>query len=144
MNWLEHNCVHINCYDKSVNFSTPEEEEGLLSARQLRKLMQEEAQMFSLMASLSVETQIIIEELQVVCEFPEVFPDEIPDVPSEREVHRSFIRSRFFIVGHQHDVLIRELKIHGLVVIHSLMRQMICQCTPLDFFLGCLLDVILS
>ena len=20
MNWLEHNCVHINCYDKSVNF----------------------------------------------------------------------------------------------------------------------------
>ena len=87
MNWLEHNCVHINCYDKSVKFSTPEEEEdGLLSARQLRKLMQEKAQMFSLMASLSVETQAIIEELQVVCEFPEVFPDEIPDVPPEREV----------------------------------------------------------
>ena len=61
MNWLEHNCVHINCYDKSVKFSTPEEEEdGLLSARKLRKLMQEEAQMFSLMASLSVETQAII------------------------------------------------------------------------------------
>ena len=34
MNWLEHNCVHINCYDKSVRFSTPEEEEdSLLSAR---------------------------------------------------------------------------------------------------------------
>ena len=41
-----------------MRFSTPEEEEdGLLFARQLRKLMQEEAQMFSLMASLSVETQ---------------------------------------------------------------------------------------
>ena len=87
MNWLEHNCVHINCYDKSVKFSTPEaEEDGLLSARQLRKLMQEEVQMFSLMATLSVETQAVIEELQVVCEFPEVFPDEIPDVPPEREV----------------------------------------------------------
>ena len=85
--WLEHNCVHINCYDKSVKFSTPEEEEGgLLSARQLRKLMQEEAQIFLLMVSLSVDTQAIIEELQVVCEFPEVFPDEIPDVPPEREV----------------------------------------------------------
>ena len=42
--------------------------------------------MFSLMASLSVETEAIIEEFQVVCDFPEVFPDEIPDVPSEREV----------------------------------------------------------
>ena len=44
MNWLEHNYVHINCYNKSVMFSTPEEEGvGLLSARQLRQLMQEEA-----------------------------------------------------------------------------------------------------
>ena len=42
--------------------------------------------MFSLMASLSIESQAIIEELQVVREFPEVFPDEIPEVPPEREV----------------------------------------------------------
>ena len=36
MNWLEHNYVHINCYNKSVRFSTPEEEDdSLLSARQL-------------------------------------------------------------------------------------------------------------
>ncbi|XP_058784351.1 uncharacterized protein LOC131659135 [Vicia villosa] len=57
------------------------EEEGvdLLSARQLRQLMKEEVQVFSLMASLSAENQDIIEELQVVCEFPEVFPYEIPD-----------------------------------------------------------------
>ena len=56
MNWLEHKYVHINYYNKSVRFSTPEEEEaGMLSARKSRKLMQEEAQMFSLMASLSVE-----------------------------------------------------------------------------------------
>ena len=92
MNWLEHNYVHINCYNKSVRFSTPEEEEdSLLSARQLRKSMQEEAQMFSLMALLSVENQAIIKELQVVCEFPEVFPDEIPDVLPEREVDLQLI-----------------------------------------------------
>ena len=42
--------------------------------------------MFSLTASLSVKNQAIIKELQVVREFPEVFPDEIPDVPPEREV----------------------------------------------------------
>ena len=45
--------------------------------------------MFSLMASLSVENQAVIDKLQVVCEFPEVFPDEIPDVPPEREVEFS-------------------------------------------------------
>jgi len=42
--------------------------------------------MFSLMAFLSIENQAVIDKLQVVCEFQEVFPDEIPNVPPEREV----------------------------------------------------------
>ena len=41
------------------------------------------------MVSLSVENQAMIEELQVVHEFPEFFPDEIPDVLLEREVEFS-------------------------------------------------------
>jgi len=45
--------------------------------------------MFSLMASLSVENQAVIDKLRVVCEFIEVFPDEIPNVPLEREVEFS-------------------------------------------------------
>src|SRR3954463_5199529 len=86
MNWLEHNHVHINCYDKSVRFSTPEEEGvELLSARQMRMLMKEEVQVFALVALMSFENQAIIYVLKVVCEFPKVFPDEIPDVPLERE-----------------------------------------------------------
>ncbi|XP_058775333.1 uncharacterized protein LOC131649597 [Vicia villosa] len=90
MNWLEYNCVHINFYNKYVRFSTPNEEEtGLLSARQFRKLKHEEALMFLLMASLSVENQDAIDELQVVHDFLEVFPDEIPNVPPEREVEFS-------------------------------------------------------
>src|SRR4051812_24753193 len=90
MNWLEHNRVHINCYDKSVRFSSPEEEGlELLSARQFRLLMKEDVQVFALIASMSVENQDVIERLKVVCEFPEVFPDEIPDVPLEREVEFS-------------------------------------------------------
>jgi hypothetical protein len=40
------------------------------------------SQLFSLMASLSIENQAKIDKLQVVCEFPEVFPD----VPPEREI----------------------------------------------------------
>ncbi|XP_058758243.1 uncharacterized protein LOC131631466 [Vicia villosa] len=90
MNWLEYNRVHINCFDKSVRFSTLEEEgDGLLSKKQMRRLLLEDAQVFALVASLSVENQAIIDELQVVCEFPEVFPDEIPEVPPEREVEFS-------------------------------------------------------
>ncbi|XP_058753893.1 uncharacterized protein LOC131627083 [Vicia villosa] len=87
MNWLEYNHVHINCYNKTVRFSTAEEEEAdLVSPKKLRQLLKEEVEMFSLMATLSIENQAIIDELQVVREFPEVFPDEIPDVPPEREV----------------------------------------------------------
>ncbi|XP_058741205.1 uncharacterized protein LOC131613564 [Vicia villosa] len=88
MNWLEHNYTHINCYDKSVRFSTPVEEgeAEFLSARKVKDLIKDEALMFSLMVSLSVGNQAVIDELQVVRDFPEVFPDEIPDVPPEREV----------------------------------------------------------
>ncbi|XP_058751789.1 uncharacterized protein LOC131624885 [Vicia villosa] len=49
----------------------------------------EEVQVFVLVASLSVENQALIYELQVVREFPEVFPNEIPDVPPKREVEFS-------------------------------------------------------
>jgi hypothetical protein len=38
------------------------------------------------MASLSAENQAMIDKLQVVCDFSEVFPDEIPDVHPEKEV----------------------------------------------------------
>jgi len=51
--------------------------------------MHDGIQMFSLMTFLSIENQAMIDKLQVVCEFPEVFPDEIPDVPPEREVEFS-------------------------------------------------------
>ena len=57
-----------------------------MSARQLNELVRDEARVFALFASLSVETQLLIEELPVVSEFPEVFPDEIPDVPPKREI----------------------------------------------------------
>jgi len=56
-----------------------------LSTKQLKQLERDKILMFSLMASLSVENQAVIDKLQVVCDFQEVFPDEIPDVPLERE-----------------------------------------------------------
>ena len=51
--------------------------------------MIDEAWVFLLMATLSVESQAVIVNFLVVCDFPEVFPDEIPSAPPEREVEFS-------------------------------------------------------
>ena len=82
MKWLEYNHVHINCFSKTMHFSSAEEESEaeFLTTKQLKQLARDGIPMFSLMASLSVENQVVIDKLQVVCEFPEVFPDEIPNV----------------------------------------------------------------
>ena len=91
MNWLEYNHVLINCFTKTVRFSSTEEESGaeFLSTKEMKWLGQDGVLMFSLLAYLSVENQAVIDGLPVVKEFPEVFPDEIPDVPPEREVEFS-------------------------------------------------------
>jgi len=88
MNWLEYNHVHINCFSKTVYFSSAEEESGaeFLSTKQLKQLERDGILMFSLMPSLSVENLAIIDKLQVDCDFPEVFPEEIPNVPLEKEL----------------------------------------------------------
>jgi hypothetical protein len=48
MNWLEYNCVHINCFSKSVYFSSTEEESGaeFLSTKQLKQLERDGILMF--------------------------------------------------------------------------------------------------
>ena len=74
-----------------MRFSSAEEESGaeFLSTKEMKRLEKDGVLMFSLLAFLSVENQAVIDRLPVVKEFPEVFPDEIPDVPPEREVEFS-------------------------------------------------------
>jgi len=60
-----------------------------LTTKQLKQLMHDGIQKLSLMVFLSIENQAVIDKVQVVCEFPEVFPDDIPDVPPKREVEFS-------------------------------------------------------
>ena len=76
MNWLEYNHVLINCFTKTVRFSSAEEESGteFLSTKEMKRLEQDGVLMFSLLAYLSVENQAVIDGLPVVKEFPEVFP----------------------------------------------------------------------
>ncbi|XP_050909071.1 uncharacterized protein LOC127122835 [Lathyrus oleraceus] len=65
MNWLEINLFYINCYNKSVQFLTPgeKEEAGFLPTRELKELLEEEAQVFALFAALSAKSPAVIHEL---------------------------------------------------------------------------------
>ncbi|MCI28831.1 cellular nucleic acid-binding protein, partial [Trifolium medium] len=75
MNWLIYNRVHINCCTKTVVFP-----------KQVRKSLGEQVETFVMFASLKLEGGVTIEELPVVCEFPDMFPGDVPDMPPEREV----------------------------------------------------------
>ncbi|MCI45421.1 cellular nucleic acid-binding protein, partial [Trifolium medium] len=83
MNWLIFNCVHINCCEKTVVFPKPENLQ-LMSGKDVAESLKEQADMSMMFASLKLEGGVKMEELQIVCEFPDVFPEDVSDVPPER------------------------------------------------------------
>ncbi|MCI21965.1 cellular nucleic acid-binding protein, partial [Trifolium medium] len=86
MNWWIFNRVHINCCAKTVVFPNPEEDSQLMSSKEVRKSVSEHAEVFAMFASLKLESEVQMEGLPVVCEFPDVFPGDISDLPPERDV----------------------------------------------------------
>lgn len=50
---------------------------------QVDEFMKDEAEVFVILASMKAERKVVIDELHVVCEFPEVFLDDINDFPPE-------------------------------------------------------------
>lgn len=88
MKWLEFNYVHINYYNKTARFPKfiDNGELMFLSAKKVEELLENEAQMFAMFASLQVDSEVTSGDLHVVCEFPYVFQDDISDFPPECEV----------------------------------------------------------
>lgn len=88
MNWLEFNHVHIHCFDKLVLF--PEFEEGeymmFMSTKKMDESLKDDTQVFMMLALLKDERKVVIGDLPLVCDFSEVFPDDISDFPPECEV----------------------------------------------------------
>jgi len=80
--------VNINCLTKSVTFSKPVEDVGgkFLTTEQVKKSLDGEASVFMMVASLKESGEKGVGDLLVLQEFPEVFPDNIIDLPPEREV----------------------------------------------------------
>ncbi|MCI47664.1 enzymatic polyprotein, partial [Trifolium medium] len=54
--------------------------------KEVRESLKEQAEVFMMFASLELEGGVKIEELPVVCEFPDVFLDDVSDLPPEIEV----------------------------------------------------------
>jgi hypothetical protein len=86
MNWLIFNRVHINCCEKIVTFPKLEENSLLMSGKEIKESLKEHGELFVMFASLKLEGGIGIEELPVVQEFSDVFPEDVMNVPPEREV----------------------------------------------------------
>jgi hypothetical protein len=88
MDWMLTFGVNINCLTKSVTFSKPvaEMDEKFLPAEQVKKSLDGEASVFMMFASSKESSEKGVGELPVVQEFPEVFLDDITELPPEREV----------------------------------------------------------
>ncbi|PNX67478.1 cellular nucleic acid-binding protein [Trifolium pratense] len=86
MNWLIFNRVHINCCEKTVVFPKPEENLHLMSKKEVVESLKEPVEVYAFFASLKLKGEVKMEELPVVCEFPDVFPEDVSDVPPKREV----------------------------------------------------------
>jgi len=88
MDWMLSFGVSINCLTKSITFSKPVAEVGgkFLTTEQVKKSLDSEACVFMMFASLKESSEKGIGDFPVVQEFPEVFPDDITELPLEREV----------------------------------------------------------
>ncbi|MCI69447.1 cellular nucleic acid-binding protein, partial [Trifolium medium] len=64
----------------------PEEDSQLMSSKEVKESLKEHPEIFAMFTSLKLESGVKMEELPVVCEFPDVFPRDVSDVPPEREV----------------------------------------------------------
>ncbi|MCI35439.1 cellular nucleic acid-binding protein, partial [Trifolium medium] len=80
---------HFGMDLKAVVFPKPEENLQLMSEKDVSESLKEHAEMFMMFATLKLEGGVKVEELPIVCEFPDVFPEDISDVPPKREVEFS-------------------------------------------------------
>ncbi|XP_028802960.1 uncharacterized protein LOC114758115 [Neltuma alba] len=95
MDWLSANNAILDCKRKIVTLplctTIVEAINGRLwlSATQATKCIQKGCQAYAVFFSVSTDKEVGIDQIEVVKEFPEVFPEEISGLPPEREVEFS-------------------------------------------------------
>ncbi|TQD86597.1 hypothetical protein C1H46_027863 [Malus baccata] len=99
--WLHYNRAHIDCYGKLVTFLRPGLPEvtfvgersgvrhGVISAIRARKLLSKGCQGYLAHVVLNDVAPSSVEEVGVVRHYSDVFPDDLPGLPPERDVEFS-------------------------------------------------------
>src|SRR4051812_37299715 len=60
-----------------------------MTSRQVNEAIRDGATVFMLFALMDLKEKVVSGELPVVCEFPKVLPEEVNELPREREVEFS-------------------------------------------------------
>ena len=98
MDWLEKYHATMDCFTKTITFKLKGDQAdliiqgdkkktqiGCISALKAGRLVRSGCESFLAFITEDKRSQGV-EEIPVVCEFPDVFPDEIPGLPPVREV----------------------------------------------------------
>ena len=98
MNWLAQYYASLDCREKVVIFKIPNNDEfrfrgdkssippNLISAITARKMFRRRCRGYlTVVRSVEAETGAV-KNLPVVCEFPDIFLEELPGLPPEREI----------------------------------------------------------
>ncbi|CAN0827436.1 Transposon Tf2-9 polyprotein [Linum grandiflorum] len=98
MDWLSHHGAHLDCKNKEVKFNIPEK--GWVTFKGMKKrdsapmLMLSALEAFTLirdgceafLAHVVEDKEVKIEDMKVVKDFLDVFPEDLPGIPPEREL----------------------------------------------------------
>ena len=98
LDWLSKHRAIVDCGQKTVVLRCFDQTEvivqgigssvmsNVISAMQARRLMRKGCETFLVVILDSKRGQVDVEKIPVVREFPDVFPEELPGIPLEREV----------------------------------------------------------
>ncbi|CAL2250755.1 unnamed protein product [Prunus armeniaca] len=98
MDWLEKHHASVDCFRKEVTFRSPGQPKVifrgerrilptcLISAITAKRLLQKGCEGFLAHIIDTREITLNLEDIPVVSEFPDVFPDDLPGLPPEREI----------------------------------------------------------
>ena len=98
MNWLDHHYDSLDCHEKAVIFRIPNDDEfrfrgdkssipqNIISAIIARKMLRRGCRGYLVVVRNVEAKNGAVENVPVVCEFPDVFPEKLPGLPLEREI----------------------------------------------------------
>ncbi|XP_052197351.1 uncharacterized protein LOC127804519 [Diospyros lotus] len=101
MDWLSQHYAKVDCRHKVIHFELPHHpivvyrgikpmsSTPLISVMKAEKLMRHGCEAYLALVTTGKEDKVELLDIPMVCEFPDVFPEELPGLPPSREVEFS-------------------------------------------------------